>query len=68
MYFNTFYGTLLSVGYSEKDIQDIRKNNQYQVTCGIFTSPNTRFFYKQHFYKQRQAEIGKKISKSEATP
>ena len=21
---------------------------------------NTRFFYKQHFYKQRQAEIGKK--------
>ena len=23
----------------------------------------TRFFYKQHFYKQRQAEIGKKLSK-----
>ena len=23
----------------------------------------TRFFYKQHFYKQRQAEIGKKSSK-----
>ena len=25
-------------------------------------------FYKQHFYKQRQAEIGKKSSKSQATP
>ena len=24
----------------------------------------TRFFYKQRFYKQRQAEIGKKLSKS----
>ena len=24
---------------------------------------NTRFFYKQHFYKQRQAETGKKLSK-----
>ena len=24
----------------------------------------TRFFYKQHFYKQRQAEIGKNLSKS----
>ena len=24
---------------------------------------NTRFFYKQHFYKQRQSEIGKKSSK-----
>ena len=23
----------------------------------------TRFFYKQHFYKQRQAEIGKKLKK-----
>ena len=23
----------------------------------------TRFFYKQHFYKQRQAEIGKKLGK-----
>ena len=23
-----------------------------------------RFFYKQHIYKQRQAEIGKKLSKS----
>ena len=22
------------------------------------------FFYKQHFYKQRQAEVGKKLSKS----
>ena len=25
---------------------------------------NTRFFYKQHFYKQRQTEIGEKSSKS----
>ena len=24
----------------------------------------TRFFYKQHFYKQHQAEIGKNLSKS----
>ena len=28
----------------------------------------TRFFYKQHFHKQRQAEIGKKLNKSYATP
>ena len=27
-------------------------------------SGNTHFFYKQHFYKQHQAEIAKKISKS----
>ena len=27
-------------------------------------SETTRFFYKQHFYKQRQAEIGKKLSES----
>ena len=26
----------------------------------LFFSPNTRFFYKQSFYKQHQAEIGKK--------
>ena len=25
-------------------------------------------FYRQHFYKQRQAEIGKKSSKSSVTP
>ena len=25
---------------------------------------NTHLFYKQHFYKQRQVEIGKKSSKS----
>ena len=25
---------------------------------------DTRFFYKQHFNKQRQTDIGKKISKS----
>ena len=24
---------------------------------------NTRFFYRQHFYKERQAEIGKKVKK-----
>ena len=26
-------------------------------------TPHTRFFYEQHFYKQCQAEIGKKSSK-----
>ena len=26
------------------------------------------FLHKQHFYKQHQAEIGKKLSKSYATP
>ena len=30
----------------------------------FLTLSYTRFFYKQHFYKQRQAEIGKKLSKS----
>ena len=28
----------------------------------------THFFYKQHFYKQSQVEIGKKTSKTYATP
>ena len=28
------------------------------------SSYGTRFFYKQHFYKQRHAEIGKKLSNS----
>ena len=37
-------GTLFSVGYSEnllQNIQDIRKNTQYQAVDVIFTSPNT---------------------------
>ena len=34
-------GTLFSVGYSEKDIQDIQKNTQYQEIGGIFILPNT---------------------------
>ena len=30
----------------------------------VFSKPYTRLkFYKQHFYKQRQAEIGKKSNK-----
>ena len=32
--------------------------------CKIFLKNYTRFFYKQHFYKQRQAKTGKKSSKS----
>ena len=32
------------------------------LTYATFAS-HTRFFYKQHFYKQRQAEIDKKLSK-----
>ena len=30
----------------------------------VIPKATTRFFYKQHFYKQRQAEIGKKLSKN----
>ena len=33
-----------------------------------FASAIHAFFYKQHFYKQRQIEIGKKSSKCWATP
>ena len=38
---NVQIGTLFSVGYSEKDVQDIRKNTQYQETGSLFTSTNT---------------------------
>ena len=33
------------------------------IATGFYT-----LFYKQHFYKQCQAEIGKKLSKCLATP
>ena len=36
------------------------------ITCFCFLIYT--LFYKQHFYKQRQAEIDKKLSKSLATP
>ena len=31
------------------------------------SSSNTRYFYKQHFYKQRQAEIDKKQKNKKKT-
>ena len=34
----------------------------------IISSRDPRFFYKQHFYKQHQAEIDQKSSKCSATP
>ena len=40
----SLFGTLISVGYLERDIQDIKdiqKNTQYQEIGGIFTSQNT---------------------------
>ena len=36
------------------------QSNNYNET---FYKNNYTLFYKQHFYKQRQAEIGKKLSK-----
>ena len=39
-----------------------------QLTVFAKNLHHTRFFYKQHFYKQRQAEDGKELSKSYATP
>ena len=41
------------------------KNTYFVIsTFPVFFLGNTRSFYKQHFYKQRQVEIGKKLSKS----
>ena len=34
----------------------------------IISIYNYKLFYKKYFYKQRQAEMGKKLSKSEVTP
>ena len=35
-----------------------------QDSKNILDIEKTRFFYKQNFYKQRQGETGKKLSKS----
>ena len=35
----------------------------YTKFFGDSSVTTTRSFYKQHFYKQRQTEIGKKLSK-----
>ena len=43
---------LFSGGYSEKDIQDIRKNIQYQKIGGIFTSPSA-FLRKLYIYQKQ---------------
>ena len=43
-----------------KHIQATRRQQLYYLSANITTHI---FFYKQHFYKQRQAEIGKKSSK-----
>ena len=46
---------LFSGGYSEKhiqDIQDIRKNIQYQKIGGTFTSPNA-FLRKLYIYQKQ---------------
>ena len=49
------------IGYPvAENHSDFRKQRDFQIFCKSFT----RFFYKQHFYKQRQAEIYKKFSKS----
>ena len=34
------------------------------VHIKMLSCHSTRFFYKQHFHKQHQVEIGKKLSKS----
>ena len=43
-------------------------NNRVFFLMAPYFLWNTRFFYKQHFYKQRQAEICKELSKRLATP
>ena len=58
---------------SECSYNNLVAANNHKVDKTLFEDINspqeeskkiTRFFYKQHFYKQRQAEIGKKSSKS----
>ena len=45
--------------------QEMNKQlKMYLLGLELITYINTRFFYKQHFYKQYQTEIGKKLSKS----
>ena len=48
------------------EIRYYGKNFFVDITYNAFLAheyQNTHFFYKQHFFKQRQAEIGKKLSK-----
>ena len=42
--------------------------SQYITKPGIFGTQTTRFFYKQHFYKQCHAEKGKKPSNAKQHP
>ena len=52
-----------SLLYFSQQLQGIQKFKSFWVLF-LTRKQNTRFFYKQHFYKQHPAETGKKLSKS----
>ena len=49
----------LQLGTKEYEESYIHPNSAVSIQRTLYA--NTRFFQKQHFYKQRQSEIGKKI-------
>ena len=51
----------------QRKIKKLLPNNKRDYMAGKLKGLHA-FLYKQHFNKQRQAEIGKKSSKSYATP
>ena len=52
----------------EKNKQSKKRLFFFALQMRSFQSPTRFFFYEQQFYKQRQAETGKKSSKCQATP
>ena len=61
--------TLVIFKRTKKDLEDqkvsVSKTLERTIRCFFHIHA---FFYKQYFYKQRQAEINKKSSKCYATP
>ena len=62
----------MTFGISEILVENFKRNVRALFKFSGFNFrflfSNARFFYEQYFYKQRQAEIGKKSSKSQAAP
>ena len=58
---------LISFWSSERKFSSAKRKIQKSFACGTVRSKCLKlhaFFYKQHFYKQRQPEIDQKLSKS----
>ena len=54
--------------FEESDSVINSSMQQLRKLLPLIYCPTRFFFYKLHFYEQRQVEIGKKLGKSQATP